>query len=198
MLAALLHLLASPAVWRHVGLTALETAAGFMAGTALAISTGFAVGRLPWPERTLSPFIVASQLVPKVALIPLFVIWSGYAPAPKRMVVTMMAFFPVFTRRVLGLRSIEPGHADVMTWLNASASQRLTRLQLPSAAPFILSGMEVGVVLAIIRCVVAQMVDGARVYPPYGGGQANGCGPLRQAGRRSRYCRTKSHPTSAA
>ncbi len=160
VVAALARLLESPATWRHVGLTALETGVGFLAATLLAVGAGFAVGRLPWLERTLSPFIVASQLVPKVALIPLFVVWFGYGPEPKLLVVTVMAFFPVFTSTVLGLRSIEPGHGDVMTCLNASGWQRLTRLELPSAAPYILSGMEVGVVLAIIGCVVAQMLAG--------------------------------------
>jgi NitT/TauT family transport system permease protein len=72
----------------------------------------------------------------------------------------VMAFFPVFTGTVLGMRSIERGHADVMTSLNATGWQRLTRLELPSAAPNILSGMEVGAVLAIIGCVVAQMLGG--------------------------------------
>jgi len=158
VLTALLRLLAAAATWRHVWLTALQTGTGFLAATLLAIGTGFAVGRRPWLERTLSPFIVTSQLVPKVALIPLFVVWFGYGPAPKLLVVTVMAFFPVFTSTVLGLRSIEPGHADVMTCLNASAWQRLARLELPSAAPYILSGMEVGIVLAIIGCVVAQML----------------------------------------
>ena len=160
VLAALAHLLTTPTVWRHVGLTALQTGAGFLAATLLAIAAGFIVGRVPWLERTLTPFIVASQLVPKVALIPLFVVWFGYGPEPKLLVVTVMAFFPGFTSTVLGLRSIEPGHADVMTCLNASIWQRLTRLELPSAAPYILSGMEVGVVLAIIGCVVAQMLAG--------------------------------------
>jgi NitT/TauT family transport system permease protein len=160
VLAALLRLLASPDVWGHVGLTALETAVGFLIATLLALGVGFVVGRLPWLERTLAPFIVASQLVPKVALIPLFVVWFGYGPAPKLLVITVMAFFPVFTSTVLGLRSIEPGHADVMTCLNATAWQRLTRLELPSAAPLILSGMEVGMVLAIIGCMVAQMLAG--------------------------------------
>ncbi len=98
--------------------------------------------------------------MPKVALIPLFVVWFGYRPGPKLLVVTVMAFFPVFTSTVLGLRSIEPGHAEVMTCLNATVWQRLVRLELPSAAPFILSGMEAGVVLAIIGCVVAQMLGG--------------------------------------
>jgi NitT/TauT family transport system permease protein len=157
---ALRGLLVTPSVWRHVGLTALETATGFVAATILAVATGVVVGRVAWLERTLTPFIVATQLVPKVALIPLFVVWFGYGPEPKLLVVTVMVFFPVFTGTVLGMRSIEPGHADVMTCLNASSWQRLIRLELPSAAPFILSGMEVGTVLAIIGCVVAQMLGG--------------------------------------
>ncbi len=158
--AALRALLATPSVWRHVGLTAVETAIGFLAATVLAIATGVVVGRLAWLERTLTPFIVASQLVPKVALIPLFVVWFGYGPEPKLLVVTVMVFFPVFTGTVLGMRSIESGHADVMTCLNASSWQRLIRLELPAAAPSVLSGMEVGTVLAIIGCVVAQMLGG--------------------------------------
>jgi NitT/TauT family transport system permease protein len=157
---ALVGLLTSPSVWRHVGLTALETGAGFLGATILAIATGVAVGRVPWLERTVTPFVVAIQLVPKVALIPLFVVWFGFGPEPKLLVVTVMAFFPVFTGTVLGMRSIERGHADVMTSLNATGWQRLIRLELPSAAPFILSGMEVGTVLAIIGCVVAQMLGG--------------------------------------
>jgi len=160
VLVALMGLLESAVVWRHVGITALQTGVGFLAATLLGAGAGFAVGRLPWLERTLAPFIVASQLVPKVALIPLFVVWFGYGPEPKLLVVTVMAFFPIFTSTVLGLRSIEPGHGDVMTCLNASVRQRLTRLELPSAAPYIVSGMEVGVVLAIIGCVVAQMLAG--------------------------------------
>ena len=153
-------LLKSPSVWRHVGLTAVETGVGFVAATVLAIGAGVVVGRVPWLERTVTPFIVAIQLVPKVALIPLFVVWFGFGPEPKLLVVTVMAFFPVFTATVLGMRSIERGHADVMTSLNATSWQRLTRLELPSAAPNILSGMEVGAVLAIIGCVVAQMLGG--------------------------------------
>jgi NitT/TauT family transport system permease protein len=160
VLVAFAGLLGSLSVWRHVGLTVLETGTGFLAATFLGIAAGFAVARLAWLERMLTPFIVGTQLVPKVALIPLFVVWFGYGPEPKLLVVTVMVFFPVFTGTVLGMRSIEPGHLDVMTALNATTWQRLTRLELPSAAPNILSGMEVGVVLAIIGCVVAQMLGG--------------------------------------
>jgi NitT/TauT family transport system permease protein len=160
VLVALGGLLASASAWRHIALTAAETGAGFLAGTLLAVGCGFVVGRFAWLERAVNPFIVASQLVPKVALIPLFVVWFGYGPEPKLLVVTVMAFFPVFTATILGLRSIEAGHGDVMTCLNATRLQRLVRLELPSAAPYILSGMEVGVVLAIIGCVVAQMLGG--------------------------------------
>jgi NitT/TauT family transport system permease protein len=108
----------------------------------------------------LNPFIIASQVVPKVALVPLFIVWFGFGSTSKVLVSAVIAFFPIFTNTVLGVKSIEAGHRDVMTSLNASRLARFTRLELPSAAPYILTGMEVGIVLAIIGCVVAQFLGG--------------------------------------
>ncbi len=76
------------------------------------------------------PFIVASQLVPKVALIPLFVVWFGYGPEPKLLVVTVMAFFPVFTSSVLGL-----GQGAAETSIKKARLTRMTR-RSRSAAPY--------------------------------------------------------------
>jgi NitT/TauT family transport system permease protein len=158
--AALADLLATPATWRHVEITVEQTLAGFMVAVAGGVLTGIAVGKLRWLERTLSPFIVASQVVPKVALVPLFIVWFGFGSTSKIVIAAVIAYFPIFTDAVLGVKSIDAGHRDVMTSLNATAWQRFTRLDLPSCAPYILSGMEVGMVLAIIGCVVAQFLGG--------------------------------------
>ncbi len=158
--AAFLDLLATPSTWMHTLVTMEETAAGFVIAALGGVALGVVVGKLPWLERTLNPFIVASQVVPKVALVPLFIVWFGFGSTSKIVIAAVIAFFPVFTNAVLGVKSIEPGHRDVMTSLNANAWQRFVRLDLPSAAPAILAGMEVGVVLAIIGCVVAQFLGG--------------------------------------
>ena len=157
---AFVYLLATQSTWMHVWVTIAETLGGFVLAAISGVLLGVAVGKLRWLERTLNPFIIASQVVPKVALVPLFIVWFGFGSTSKVLVSAVIAFFPIFTNTVLGVKSIDAGHADVMTSLNASRAARFWRLELPSAAPYILTGMEVGVVLAIIGCVVAQFLGG--------------------------------------
>jgi NitT/TauT family transport system permease protein len=157
---ALGELLARASTWRHAWVTVEQTTLGFLVACAAGVGLGLVVGKTPWLERMLNPFVVASQVVPKVALAPLFVVWFGFGDAPKVIIAAVLAFFPIFTNAMLGVKSIDLGHRDVMTSLNATAWDRFRRLELPSAAPYLLTGMEVGVVLAIIGCVVAQFIGG--------------------------------------
>ena len=158
--AALWDLLRTPSTWSHTWVTIQETVMGFLLAAVSGVALGVPVGKLRWLERTLDPFIVASQVVPKVALIPLFIVWFGFGSTSKVLIAAVIAFFPIFTNTVLGVKSIEAGHRDVMVSLNAGALDRFRRLELPSAMPFILTGMEVGIVLAIIGTVVAQFLGG--------------------------------------
>ena len=154
------ELLRTPATRRHVWVTVEETLGGFLLAAVAGVLLGVPVGKLRWLERTLNPFIIASQVVPKVALVPLFIVWFGFGSTSKVLVSAVIAFFPIFANTVLGVKSIEAGHRDVMTSLNAGRLATFRRLELPAAAPFILTGMGVGIVLAIIGCVVAQFLGG--------------------------------------
>ena len=158
--AGLVELVRTPSTWRHVAITLQETLGGFAIAAVTGVLLGVPVGKLRWLEQTLNPFIIASQVVPKVALVPLFIVWFGFGSTSKIVVAAVIAFFPIFTNTVLGVKSIEAGHRDVMTSLNAGRFDQFTRLELPSAAPFILTGMEVGIVLAVIGCVVAEFLGG--------------------------------------
>jgi NitT/TauT family transport system permease protein len=160
VLAAFGELLSHASTWLHTWVTVEQTTLGFLAACVLGVGLGVLVGKTPWLERTLNPFVIASQVVPKVALAPLFIVWFGFGDAPKIVIAAVLAFFPIFTNSVLGVKSIDLGHRDVMTSLNASAWARFRRLELPSAAPYVLTGMEVGIVLAVIGCVVAQFIGG--------------------------------------
>ncbi len=157
---AFVDLIATGSTWGHVLVTIDETVLGFVIAAVAGIAVGVPVGKFRWLERTLNPFVIASQVVPKVALVPLFIVWFGFGGTSKIVIAAVIAFFPIFSNTVLGVKSIEPGHRDVMTALNTGIVQRFLRLDLPSAAPFILAGMEVGIVLAIIGCVVAQFLGG--------------------------------------
>jgi NitT/TauT family transport system permease protein len=158
--AATVELIKARSTWLHIWVTVAETLAGFGFACFFGIGLGVLVGKTPWLERTVNPFVIASQVVPKVALVPLFIVWFGFGSTSKVLIAAVLAFFPIFTNTVLGVKSIDAGHLDVMTSLNATRWQSLLRLELPSAAPYLMTGMEVGIVLAIIGCVVGQFLGG--------------------------------------
>jgi NitT/TauT family transport system permease protein len=158
--AAWIDLLKSPRAWHHTALTVYATLTGFAWAVVIGIGLGVLLGRLRWLERTLNPFVVATQVIPKVALVPLFVLWFGFGITSKVIVAAVLAFFPILTNTVLGVKSVETGHLDVMTSLNASRWQTFKRLELPSSLPYILTGMEVGIVLGLIGAIVGEYLGG--------------------------------------
>ncbi|WP_335948180.1 ABC transporter permease [Salipiger bermudensis] len=150
-----------PRTLRHASITLTETLAGFGLATVIGMTLGWAVAASPLIERAVHPFIVASQVIPKVALVPLFVVWFGFGMTSKIVVAAVIAFFPVLVNTVLGLRSVQPGHADVFHSLKATLWQRIWLLQIPSALPAILAGMEMAIVLATIGAVVGEFLGGS-------------------------------------
>ena len=158
---SLLDLLNTASTWQHAWITIYETLAGFAIACVIGIGLGTFLGKIYWLERTVNPFIIATQVVPKVALVPLFILWFGFGPEAKIIVAAVLAFFPILTNTVLGVKSVERGHKDVMTVLNASRWQSFVCLELPSSLPTILAGMEVGIVLALIGAVVGEYLGGA-------------------------------------
>ena len=108
----------------------------------------------------MRPVIVASQVVPKVALIPLFIIWFGFGITSKIIIVALLSFFPILLNVILGVRSVDSGHRDVMRSLNAGRWQTFRRLEYPSTLPYILAGMEVGIVFAVVGAVVGEYLGG--------------------------------------
>ncbi len=158
--AAWMEMLSSPRAWGHTWLTVYVTLVGFAWALAIGVGLGVVLGRVRWLELTLNPFIVATQVIPKVALLPLFIVWFGFGNTSKVIVAAVLAFFPILTNTVLGVKSVDTGHRDVMTSLNATNWQIFRRLELPSSLPYILTGMEVGIVLAIIGAIVGEYLGG--------------------------------------
>ncbi len=157
---AYLDEIGTPRLWGHTWVTLYETAAGFLWAVVAGIGFGVLIGSWRWLETTLNPFIVATQVVPKVALVPLFVVWFGFGSTSKILLSATLAFFPILTNTVLGVKSVDLGHRDVMVALNAPRWKVFTRLELPSALPSVLTGMEVGIVFAIIGAVVGEYLGG--------------------------------------
>jgi len=160
VLSGVRELVQSDDFWSDVRVTLTETLVGFAIALVLGIALGTLLGRVAWLEQAMRPVIVASQVVPKVALIPLFIIWFGFGITSKIIIVALLSFFPILLNVILGVRSVDTGHRDVMRSLNAGRWQTFRRLEYPSTLPYILAGMEVGIVFAVVGAVVGEYLGG--------------------------------------
>jgi NitT/TauT family transport system permease protein len=145
----------------HLGATLVEVALGFAVGGGLALVVGYLLARSPLVERVLSPYLVAAQATPVLALAPLFALWFGPGLLGKVVICALIVFFPVAVATMVGVRSVDAGLLELGRSLRASRAQILTTLEIPAALPFILGGMRVGVTLAVVGAIVGEWA-GAR------------------------------------
>ncbi len=150
-----------PETWTvHARITLLEAVAGFAIALVTGVIVGAVLGRVLWLERAVRPLVVALQVIPKVALIPLFVIWFGFGMTSKVVIAAILAFFPIMLNVMLGVRSVDPGHREVMRSLDASRWQTFLYLDFHSTLPYVFAGMEVGIVFAVIGAIVGEYLGG--------------------------------------
>ena len=162
VLAALIDVAARPEVWTvHARTTLIESVAGFGIALVSGVLVGAVLGRVVWLERAVRPMVVAFQVIPKVALVPLFVIWFGFGMTSKVIVAAILAFFPIMLNVLLGVRSVDPGHRDVMRSLNAGRWATFWSLEFHSTLPYVFAGMEVGIVFAVIGAIVGEYLGGS-------------------------------------
>lgn len=157
---ATVDLATTGSTWHHVWVTVQEIVGGFALASTVAIAVGFLLAEVRAAERALTPLIVALQVVPKVALIPLLLLWFGFGLGSKLIVAATFAFFPVVAATLNGLKGVPAGHRDVATSLNASRRQRVAMFDLPSALPTILTGLEIAIVLSTVGAIVAEYLAG--------------------------------------
>jgi NitT/TauT family transport system permease protein len=146
----------SGVLWPHVGVTLLEIILGFAVGAVVAIGVGIALAKSVFVERALSPYIVAAQAIPILALAPLLDIWFGGGLSARVVVCALIVFFPITIATMVGIRSTDPLLDEMLRSLGATPSQRTRLLEIPSALPVIFGGLRVGVTLAVIGAVVAE------------------------------------------
>ncbi|SFL44574.1 ABC transporter permease [Geodermatophilus ruber] len=158
---SLLDLLVSGTVWADIWITLYEVLVGFVFALIFGTAIGAILGRVVWLERAVQPALVALQVIPKVAFIPLFVIWFGFGTTSKVIMAAILAFFPIMLNVMLGVRSVDRGHRDVMRGLGASRWATFKNLELPSTLPYIFAGAEVGIVFAVIGAIVGEYLGGS-------------------------------------
>jgi NitT/TauT family transport system permease protein len=148
--------IASRVLWEHTAVTLLEVIAGFALGAAAAVLVGIALAKSLFVERALSPYIVAAQAVPILALAPLLDIWFGGGLQARVAICALIVFFPIAIATMVGIRSVDPLLVEMLRSVGADAGQRTRLVEIPSALPVIFGGLRVGVTLAVIGAVVAE------------------------------------------
>ena len=143
---------------RNTAVTLGEVLAGLVLGVSVASVLGYLLARSIKLERLLSPYIVASQSIPIVAIAPLLVIWFGPGLFSKVLVCALIVFFPVLVNTVVGVRSVPEDLRDLMRSLQATRWQTLRYLELPAALPVFLGGLRIGATLSVIGAVVGEFV----------------------------------------
>ena len=151
-----LRAIGSGLLWEHTSVTLSEILLGLAVGAVSAIAVGTALGKSVVIERVLSPYIVAAQSVPILALAPLLDIWFGGGLLARVLICALIVFFPIAIATMVGIRSADPMLVEMFRSLGATPGQRTTRLEIPSALPVIFGGLRVGVTLAVIGAVVAE------------------------------------------
>ena len=142
----------------HTWATLREVFLGLALGLTVATSLGYIFARSKPLERLLSPYIVASQSIPIVALAPLLVIWFGFGVVSKVIVCALTVFFPVLINTIVGLRSVDENLVDLMRSYGATRRQMFAMLEIPAALPVLLGGLKIGVTLSVIGAVVGEFV----------------------------------------
>ena len=155
---SLLLQLESDQFWGHVWVTTQEAMIGFAIGVVSAVVLGTAISQIRIVEKTLMPYIVAFQTVPKVALAPLFVVWFGFGLTSKIVMAAVISFFPMLINVIEGLRSADADRIQMLKVFGAGRAQVFRKVQLPSAMPFIFAGLDIGIVFAILGAVVGEFI----------------------------------------
>lgn len=135
-----------------------ESLWGFLLGVAVAIPIAILVTFSALASKIIYPLLVIAQVVPKVAVAPLLVVWMGFGMAPKILLAFLVAFFAIVVNTATGLNDIDPKMLHLARSMGASTWDTFVRFRLPSSLPVFFAGLKVGVTLAVIGALVGEFV----------------------------------------
>ena len=146
----------------HALATLVEIGLGFAVGAGTGLLVGYALARSVLVERIISPYVVAAQATPILALAPLLALWFGPGLFGKVVICGLIVFFPIAVATMVGVRSVDRGLLELARSLRATRRQVLTTLEIPGALPSILGGLRVGVTLAVVGAIVGEWAGADR------------------------------------
>jgi len=151
-----------PALWPHILQTLATTMVGFLLGVVIGVALGVFVGISRTAYNTAYPLLVGFSSIPKVAVVPIFVLWFGSGTVPAILTALTTCIFPIVVNVATGLATTEPEMEDVLKALGATRSQVLRNVSLPRAMPYFFASLKVAVTLAFVGTVLSETVAANR------------------------------------
>jgi NitT/TauT family transport system permease protein len=146
----------------HILATMIAILAGFVAAAVIGILVGVLVAASDYLRGVLFPIIVTIQIVPKIALAPLVLIWFGFGLSSKVAISFLIAFFPILVNTLSGLMSVEPELIDLVRGIRGTKRQVFTKIRLPAALPHIFAGLKISITLAVVGATVGEFIGSER------------------------------------
>lgn len=156
---AFLSLMKDGRLVHHTLVTLSEVIPGLIIGVMIALPLAYVLTKSPLAERLISPYLIASQAIPVIAIAPLLTIWIQSWYWSRVLVAVLVVFFPILISSIAGLRSVPRELYDLMHSLRATKGQIFRKLELPAALPTVFAGLKVGATLAVIGALVGEFVQ---------------------------------------
>jgi NitT/TauT family transport system permease protein len=147
-----------PTVMDGAWVTTQEIIAGYLLAVVVSIPLAMTVAYSRFVENAIYPVVVFLQIIPKIAIAPLFIIWFGFGFTPKLLLVFLLSFFPIVVSSIAGFKSVDLDIMDFARTTGASQWKMFAKIRLPQALPQIFTGLKVGAALAATAAVVAEFV----------------------------------------
>jgi NitT/TauT family transport system permease protein len=151
-----------PTVMGGAFVTTQEIIAGYLLAIVVSIPLALAVAYSRFVENAIYPVVVFLQIIPKIAIAPLFIIWFGFGFTPKLLLVFLLSFFPIVVSSIAGFKAVDPEIMDFARTTGASGWKMFFKIRLPQALPDIFTGLKVGAALSATAAVVAEFVASDR------------------------------------
>ncbi len=142
----------------HVTTTAIEVIGGYMLAVVVGVGLALLTSWFKWFAMAVMPLMITLNMIPKIAMAPLFIVWLSYGIVPNIIITFSICFFPIVLTTARGLKEVEPELLDLARAVKATRWQIFSKIQFPSALPYIFSGMKVSTVFAVAGAIVGEFI----------------------------------------
>jgi NitT/TauT family transport system permease protein len=158
VLRSLIKGLYSKLYFLHFQYTIVAVLLGFSIGAVIGTFLGALIAQFRLLEKTLYPYLVAFQTLPKIAIVPLLILWFGFGISSKVAMAAMVSFFPILVNLIVGLKSVDQEKIDLLRSLSATEWQIFRMVKFPHALPHLFAGLDIGIIFSVLAVIVGEFV----------------------------------------